>query len=93
MLRPEVLGKKNFIEVVNKIAARAVKKYRLKCGIEEIEAWAEAVKWLSGEDRSDEASRPVAWADDAAAAKAGGGGEAARAAERRWQLNFIKKYL
>ena len=33
LLRPEVLGKNNFIEIVEKIADRAIKKYCLKCGI------------------------------------------------------------
>ena len=30
LLRPEVLGKNNFIEIVEKIADRAIKKYCLK---------------------------------------------------------------
>ena len=135
LLRPEVLGEKNFVEVVNKIADRAVKKYCLECEIEEVEIWAK--KWLSGEDRDYATAKAAALAAEAAvwalwatakaaacAAKAAANAvvraamvvatcaaktatwtaaqgavrnvtaeAAAETAERRWQLNLIKKYL
>lgn len=54
LLRPGVLGEKNYIEIGNKIADRAVKKYCLKCGDKEIEEWAK--DWLSGKDRTEESA-------------------------------------
>ena len=134
LLRLNVLGGKNFIEVVNKIADRAVRKYCLECEIEEVEIWAK--KWLSGEDRDYATAKAAALAAEAAvwalgatakaaalAAKAAANAvvraalvatwaaqavieaaargavrnvaaeAAAETAERRWQLNLIKKYL
>jgi hypothetical protein len=50
LLRPEILGKKNYKEIGFKIADRAVRKHCLKCGIEEVEKWAK--KWLNRKDIS-----------------------------------------
>ncbi len=52
--------------VVEKFAGRAIEKYALHCGIDEVERW--AARWLSGEDRSRESARAVvrtaeAWAE------------------------------
>jgi len=49
LLRPEILGV-DLPLVMDEIVGYVVKKNCLKCGVAEVEKWAE--KWLSGEDRS-----------------------------------------
>jgi hypothetical protein len=51
---------------IDRVVRRAVEAHALKCGIPEVEEWAE--RWISGEDRSRSASRSAAEAVRAARA-------------------------
>ena len=89
LLRSEILGKKIYREIVFKIADQTVKKYCLKCGIRGVEKWAK--NWLSEKNKS----RAAAYTAAAYTAVANAAYAAANAAyaERKWQLNLIKKYI
>jgi hypothetical protein len=72
---------------LERIVVRAVTAHALHCGVPTVEAW--AARWLSGEDRSEDAAGAAAWAAWAAAGDAAGAAAwaAAGAAERRAQID------
>lgn len=68
------------LRAIEAIVERAVRLHCIHCGIGAVERWAE--RWLSGEDRSAEASEAAAEASDAAAEAAARAARAARDASR-----------
>ena len=54
LLRPEVLGNRNYKKVMFTIADRAVTLCCLDCGIDKVETWAK--NWLNGSNRSSDAA-------------------------------------
>jgi len=99
-LGPWMMTEKQTRAWLDLIVTRAVKNHALHCGIAEVETW--AVKWLAGEDRSEQAGR-AAWAASAAAeaaeaaaraaAWAWAAAEAAQATERKRQIRDLRKIL
>lgn len=67
------------IRLAMDFAIHAVKEYAVGCGIKLVEEW--AAKFISGDDRSEEAAWAAAWAARAAAWEAA---EVARAAGAAW---------
>ena len=85
--RQDTLTKDQEKSLLDKIVTRAVTNHALNCKIKAVEKWAQ--KWLSGEDRSQEADWAAAWAanraDRAAYWAARARWESARAvAEAAW---------
>jgi len=70
---------------IERVVYRAVETHALRCGVPSVEEW--ALRWLSGEDRSEaSAARATAWAARAAAWAARAAAWAGEANERERQV-------